>query len=80
MWILLAQVCQEIIISTYFLYYDGREECEINGLQIKHSLDSGSKVRLGQTQNWTWILETSKPAKTKFITFSSHTTQQQQRN
>ena len=27
------------------------EECEINCLQIKHSLGCGSKVRLGQTQN-----------------------------
>ena len=51
------------------------EECEINGLQIKHSLGFGSKVKFGQTQNWTWILETSKPAKTKFITFCIATPQ-----
>ena len=32
------------------------EECEINCVQIKHSLVDGSKVKHGQTQDWTWIL------------------------
>ena len=41
------------------------EECGINCLQIKHSLGCGSKVRLGQTQNWTWILETFKICQNK---------------
>ena len=36
------------------------EECEINCLQIKHSLGNSSKVSSGQTQDWTWILENLK--------------------
>ena len=41
-------------------FYVSAEECEINCLQIKHSLGFGSKVNFGQTQNWTWILENFK--------------------
>lgn len=42
----------EVNLSIIFTkFYVMAEECEINCLQIKHSLGCGSKVRLGQTQN-----------------------------
>lgn len=50
---------------TFTKFYVMAEECEINCLQIKHSLGCGSKVRLGQTQNQTWILETFKTCQNK---------------
>ena len=56
----------------FIKFYVMAEECEINCLQIKHSLGFGSEVRLGQTQNWTRILETFKTCQNKiYILFNN---------